>query len=200
MRVRSVIATIATAALCVAGLASPVMAADEPAVVTDRELVLGLVFGVGEIADELGTTASVVSGEDADGVLYEEQAQVAAADFLAYSGDGAAEALDLIRSGDPVDVLDGLEVLGSEIDTFVEARVGDPSGGATIAACGIAVVCVAYAAAAVHNTVALTAVAAVLIGAALWCGAWKWCSTSSTAASVGAREQFAVEVATQIGS
>jgi SdpC family antimicrobial peptide len=207
MKRTRIAAWAAAAALVVAGVIAPPAATASTPELTDEQLVLGLVFGVGEFADEIGTTADVrpSAGEDAAqaAAAYELSAREVTDDLLAGS-DELAQALDQVRAGDPALTEQAFATIGDVLDGYAaeqvaesEAVAADPDRMQALSPCGVAVVCWAYAAAAVHNTVVVTGAAAVVVAAALWCGAWAWCGNSvapTTEKSQLMREQFAVDV------
>jgi SdpC family antimicrobial peptide len=206
----TIAAMTAAVAIVLGGLFAPaaVASSTEPAV-SDEELVLGLVFGVGDFADEIGTAADVrATPEDTAAeaaVKYEQSATAVTHELLAEYGE-LAPALDLIREGDPALTEEAFATVGDVLDDYAASQVAHLDGAATapsagdvqaLSPCGVAVVCWAYAAAAVHNTVVVTGAAAVVVAAALWCGAWAWCGSSAESASPQSelmREQLAVDV------
>ncbi|CAH0162570.1 MULTISPECIES: hypothetical protein [unclassified Microbacterium] len=208
MTKKKLAAWVATAALVLTAMVAPPAAtASGPAELTDEQMVLGLVFGVGDFADRIGTTADVrPSGEQDAGeaaAAYERSAQQVTGELLAGSPE-LGTALDQIRQGDPALTEEAFATIGDVLDGYAAQQVAaaetvpaDPDQMQALSPCGVAVVCWAYAAAAVHNTVVVTGAAAVVVAAALWCGAWAWCGNSAAPTSEKSqlmREQFAVDV------
>lgn len=208
MKKKRIAAWVATAALVLTAIiAPPAATASAPDELTDEQIVLGLVFGVGDFADRIGTTADVrpVGEQDAADAAaeYERSAQAVTGELIATSPE-LATALDQIRAGDPTLTEQAFATIGDVLDEYAAAQVAatdvvaaDPDQVQALSPCGVAVVCWAYAAAAVHNTVVVTGAAAVVVAAALWCGAWAWCGNSVAPTSEKSqlmREQFAVDV------
>lgn len=207
MKKKRFAAWAATAALVLTAVIAPpaanASAADE---LTDEQIVLGLVFGVGDFADRIGTTADVRPSGEQDAAeaaaVYEQSAEEVTSELLATSPELGA-ALDQIRAGDPTLTEEAFVTIGDVLDEYAATQVAeteaaaDPDQMQALSPCGVAVVCWAYAAAAVHNTVVVTGAAAVVVAAALWCGAWAWCGNSVAPTSEKSqlmREQFAVDV------
>ncbi|MDN6158845.1 MAG: hypothetical protein L0J13_12990, partial [Brevibacterium sp.] len=178
-----VLALVLAATLGLAQATAASTTSDRP---SDKEMLLGLVYGDGPVANELGITQQRPSEiSEAD---YRKALDTSVDELLTDSqyASPVARALNSIRSDDPRVIEDGLDQLGEVVIEQVETNVNkDPElkaevekakseGEVDTQACGVAVVCVAYAAAAVHNTVAVTGLAAVVVGAALWAGTWKW--------------------------
>lgn len=200
----------AAVAIVVGGLFAPTaVASSTNSDVTDEDIVLGLVFGVGEFADEIGTAADVKptaehSAAEATAV-YKKSANAVTQELLA-DYDELGPALDLIRSGDPVATEEAFAVIGDVLDDYATTQVAEAESASLrkgagqvqpLSPCGVAIVCWAYAAAAVHNTVVVTGAAAVVVAAALWCGAWAWCGNSASPTSEKSqlmREQLVVDV------
>lgn len=177
---------------------------------TDEEILLGLVYGHGAVAKELDIVQEKpekVSVSD-----YEEAINSSVNSLL---NDGAynkktAEALEQIRSDDPRIVENGIEDLGKVVLAQAEDNLSkDPelkreinsikAGAKTEPQCGVGIVCVAYAAAAVHNTVVLTGLAAVVVGGALWAGVWKWVGKGSVDSSeISAEREFLIAEITKL--
>jgi hypothetical protein len=175
---------------------------------SDVEILEALAYGSGDLARQLGVEigADIPASSGFDLLDYRLKAEEASAELLAAERQRLRPVLEDLRSGDLYRVRDASETLGEivvdhtrqkmvsqNIDVTDESPV---SGGGR---CGFAVVCIAYAAAGVHNVVVATAGAAVVVGAALWCGAWAWCSReASSGESTAARERLAVQVASNI--
>lgn len=175
---------------------------------TDVEIVAALAYGAGELAGELGTELGrdVPVAGDFDVETYRHQARSASREVLAAESPALDGVLVDLRSGDVFAVERASADLGEIVvehtrDAMMRegvdpAAVGDE---AITPSCGVAVVCVAYAAAAVHNAAVATAAAAVVVSVALWCGAWTWCGKAASGAeSTAARERLAVEVAASV--
>lgn len=158
----------------------------------DREIVGGLLFGIGDFAEE--TNNSVVI-EDAElRQDYEEGATKSLDGFLESKGEDIADPLDDLKSGEVNRVNEGLDSVAQIYTEHVKDTVGEEAfaeaadeQGLSTAACGAAIACVAYAALAVHNTVAVTALAAAVVGGAVACGVW-WVDCSANSAGVRAAE------------
>lgn len=203
-----------TALIAPPASASPAPAASasaEAPAYSDKEIVLGLVFGVGDFAAQIGTKAEVQPQKGqtkaAANKAYKAAAAKAAAELLSRYPE-LSTAVNEFRSGDPVAAEQAFTVVGKVLNDYSKQKAseqgavqktGASSKSSSKIACGVAVVCWAYAAAAVHNTVVVTGLVAVVIGGALWCGAWAWCgsgkSGSLSAESKLKREQLAVDVA-----
>lgn len=213
---KTTLAAIGTAvAIVVGGMFAPTaVAASTNSGVSDEDIVLGLVFGVGDFADDIGTAADVrptaeLSAADAT-VAYEKSANAVTQDLLA-DYDKLGPALDLIRSGDPVATEEAFAAIGEVLDEYATTQVAAAESTSLrsgvgqvqpLSPCGVAIVCWAYAAAAVHNTVVVTGAAAVVVAAALWCGAWAWCGNSASPTSGKSqlmREQLVVDVTVAAG-
>lgn len=209
MNKKKLAAWVATAALVLtAVIAPPAATASASDELTDEQIVLGLVFGVGDFADRIGTTADVQPSGEQDAAeaaaVYERSSREVTSELLATSPE-LGTALDQIRAGDPTLTEEAFATIGDVLDEYAATQVAaseaaaaaDPDQMQALSPCGVAVVCWAYAAAAVHNTVVVTGAAAVVVAAALWCGAWAWCGNSVAPTSEKSqlmREQFAVDV------
>ncbi|WP_162621783.1 hypothetical protein [Microbacterium suaedae] len=204
MKVRNKLATIAAAAVVLVGGGGITAATANTTEPTDREVVQGLLFGNGEFASEVNN--EVVIEDSAVRAEYEQGIEEALDEFLDAESDAVAGYANDIRSGDINRVDAGLDGLAETYMAHAEETVGEEAlaavaeeQGVTPQACGVAVVCVAYAAVAVHNTVALTALAGAVVGAAVACGAW-WVDCTANSAAVttqnsrAAQEQFVAEV------
>jgi SdpC family antimicrobial peptide len=210
--VHKTITALASAALVSASLAGVTPASAAPAAappeVSDVELVAALAYGAGDLAGELGTELGrdvpVTGSFDVD--AYRAQAETASREVLDAEGAQLSDVLTALRSGDVFRVdqasADLGEIVVAHTRAAMERQGVDPDAqgsGAGTPRCGVAVVCVAYAAAGVHNAAVATAAVAVVVSVALWCGAWTWCGKAATGSeSTAARESLAVEVAATV--
>lgn len=205
MKFRTIVALLVTVLVSIAGTGLATATTRFDRSVTDRELVLGLVYGVGPAADDLGVSAEVTnSGQRAAQARYESAAIRSVDTMLADYPADMESAIEHLRSGDPVRTEQGLSELGSVVNTFSRSQLSaqglspaqaQAAGAESTQACGVAVVCVAYAAAAVHNTVVVTGLAAVVVGGALWCGIWLWCGSSATDSTTqAAKERLVLDI------
>ena len=165
----------------------------------------GAAVGTGDFAEEVNN--DVVIDDAAARADYEQGVDDVLDEFIAAEGDNVAGYVADIRSGDINRVDVGLDGLAETYTAHVKDTAGEEAIEAAAAdqgispqACGVAIACVAYAALAVHNTVAVTALAAAVVGAAVACGAW-WvdCAANSAAVSIqnsrAAQENFVADVA-----
>lgn len=181
--------------------------AETAAAYTDAEVAEAVAFQTGPAARAAGVSAEhLFTASQLVGVR--SQARQLLSD-VQYRGQLAGIADDL-RSGNPSLVENAAHQLALELLTSVEdvygievaeeaARVDSSVGG--YGWCSWAVACVAYAAVAVHNTVAVTALAAVAAGgvvalaAAVWKAKWFWSGGKSGESTI-VQERFIAEVTT----
>jgi hypothetical protein len=157
---------------------------------SDHDLVAGLVFQIGPVADELALAGAKPANLSAEEYLHLVDASVT--DLLEHYDATVDPALTLIRSGDPVRAEQGLNLLGDAAiqqsqDLLsiggIDWKPGDDE--AISPKCGAAVVCAAYITVGVHNNVVgtafvvLVAGAAVSAGAVLWTGKWVWMKSAT---------------------
>lgn len=172
---------------------------------TDADLLLALVYGSGALADSLGTALRADDfGSPELATDYARHVEEDAAVLLRDEKDALEPLLSSLRSDSAFEVDSAFTALQPIVHRHFEKGLREQGvaleqleGEAPGARCGAAVVCIAYAAAAVHNVAVVTAAAAVVVAVALWCGAWKWCSSSSSGANAmtqAAREQLVVTV------
>jgi len=204
---------LATVALLTGGLVgmSPSHAAAEPSAKpgpTDVEIVDALAYGAGDLARQLGTEVGndvlVSGGFDVED--YRVKASAASREVLAAERQRLDPVLADLRSGNVYRALSASEKLGQIVVEHTRQQMNaegvDPAdlpSAEGSGRCGVAVVCVAYAAVGLHNAAVATAAAAVVVSVALWCGAWTWCGKAATGdESTAARERLAVQVAATI--
>lgn len=191
--------------------AQPANAAAEPVATSDPsdvEIVDALAYGAGDLARQLGTEVGsdvLVSGrfnvED-----YRVKARSASEEVLATERQRLEPVLTDLRSGNVYRVQEASEKLGRIVVDHTRQQMNaegvDPAdlpSAEGSGRCGVAVVCVAYAAVGLHNAAVATAAAAVVVSVALWCGAWTWCGKAVTGdESKAARERLAVQVASTV--
>jgi hypothetical protein len=204
---------LAAAVLLVGSLvsANPSNAAAEPSAASgpsDVEIINALAYGAGDLAGQLGTEVGsdvLVSGSF-DVVDYREKARAASAEVLAAEHRRLEPVLADLRSGDVYRIQEASEELGEIVVDHTRQQMdaegvdsADLPSAEGSGRCGVAVVCVAYAAVGAHNAAVATAAAAVVVSVALWCGAWTWCGKAATGdESEAARERLAVQVASTI--
>jgi SdpC family antimicrobial peptide len=167
----------------------------------EQEILNGLLFGIGDFAAQTGNEITQFQGiTEAE---YQAQAAVVLDGFTEAHGSELKPVLADLQSGNINRVETGLNDLAQLYSGYLEALIG-PEDYAALqrsqdpapTACGVAVVCVAYAAAAVHNTVAITGLAAVVVGGAVACGVW-WVDCGLSAQQNTSRaetEYFVAEV------
>lgn len=185
------------------------------AVFTDAEIEVldGLLLGVGPFAEKIGSdVAAVIPAERYDD--YVQEATAFREDLVAARPREVRAALSQIASGNVNRVEQGISAIGEtlieygqevtqeavdrgELDESVIAAITDPAGTVTPNVCTpltfCAVALVVYAAVAVHNTAAVTALAAVVIGAWTWCGVTSGCSAATEVAGVQADDRVRYE-------
>lgn len=150
---------------------------------TERDILAGLLFGIGDFAAEIGIEVTQFRGiTEAE---YHSQVEEALDNFIEAHGPELKPVLADLRSGDIHRVETALTNLAQLFTGHLEAVYGpeqyalalqgtDPTPASP---CGLAVVCFFYAAAAFHNTVIFTAAAIAALSAAaaiavtVWCGA-----------------------------
>ncbi|WP_103063044.1 hypothetical protein [Actinomyces qiguomingii] len=171
----------------------PTTAAQPTTSISDDDLLEGLLYGRGPVADKLGLRVMLPS--DLPEAKYTEAVNYSIQELKTKYPDELDETLAKLRDDDPVVVEDGLEALSSIALNYEEYKL---SGGADDhraepAPCGVAVICIGYAALAVHNTVAVTGLAVVVVGGAVVAGKWLWAgSNSSTSSAV--REELVADL------
>ncbi|WP_126412142.1 hypothetical protein [Actinomyces slackii] len=159
---------------------------------SDQQVVKGLMYGVGPVAEEIGFEIQLP--ESISEQEYVNAVDHTVNDLIATRSNEIHSAVTLIKSDDPLEVEKGLDALAQVGISYAEEKMPEVvDQEPQPAACGAAVVCVAYLAAAVHNTVAITAFGAVVIGAAVYAGAWLW-GPASAKVSAATRESFVVDV------
>jgi hypothetical protein len=175
---------------------------------TDLEIIDALAFGAGDLARQLGTEvgSDVLVSEEFDVQDYRVKTRAASAEVLTAEHQRLAPVLADLRSGNVYRAQAASEQLGQIVVGYTRQQM--EAEGVDLAAlpsadgsgrCGVAVVCVAYAAAGVHNAAVATAAVAVVVSVALWCGAWTWCGKAATGVeSSAARERLAVQVASAL--
>lgn len=159
----------------------------------DRQLLDGVLFGVGPVAEDLGNSIVPLFTQDEYETVQGYIDETSRA-FVAAKPEETAKAVDLLRSGSVNSTESGIETLGAafteyltetysqeELDASVEV-IGEnsvvPMCG-VVAACAAAVYLAVYAGIVVHNAAAVTAAGAVVVSVYAWCGAWVGCSLSS---------------------
>lgn len=175
---------------------------------SDVEIVDALAYGAGDLAGELGTEVGtdLLVSDSFDLADYRAKAHAASNEVLAAEQQRLKPVLADLRSGNVYRVQKGSADLGqivvehtrAEMDAEGTAPAGLPSAEGS-GRCGVAVVCVAYAAVGVHNAAVATAAAAVVVSVALWCGAWTWCGKAAAGDdSTAARERLAVQIVSTV--
>jgi hypothetical protein len=178
---------------------------ESAAAFTDADLLLALVYGSGALAHSLGTELRADDfGSPELASDYARSVEDDAAVLLREEKEALKPVLGSLRSDSAFQVNGAFSALQPIVHRHFEKSLREEGvaleqldGEAPGTRCGAAVVCIAYAAAAVHNVAVATAAAAVVVAVALWCGAWKWCSSSSSGANEmtqAAREQLVVTV------
>lgn len=175
---------------------------------SDAEIVEALAYGAGDLARQLGTEvgSDVLVAGNFDVEDYRAKARAASAEVLAAERQRLDPVLADLRSGNVYRAQEASQELGQVVVDHTRRQMNaegvDPAdlpSAEGSGRCGVAVVCVAYAAVGVHNAAVATAAAAVVVSVALWCGAWTWCGKAATGdESAAARERLAVQVATTI--
>lgn len=175
---------------------------------SDVEIVNALAFGAGDLAGRLGTEVGtdVLVSDDFDVDGYRAKARAASSEVLSAEKERLQPVLQGLRSGNVYRVQTASAELGAIVVDHtrkqMEAEGVDPAALPSAQGsgrCGVAVVCVAYAAVGAHNAAIATAAVAVVVSVALWCGAWTWCGKAATGSeSAAARERLAVQVASII--
>lgn len=204
---------LAAVVLLVGGVvsASPSHAAAEPSAkpgLSDVEIVEALAYGAGDLARQLGTEvgSDVLVSSSFDVEDYRVQARAASTEVLAAERKRLDPVLADLRSRNVYRAQEASEKLGQIVVDHTRQQMdaegvdpADLSSAEGSGRCGVAVVCVAYAAVGAHNAVVATAAAAVVVSVALWCGAWTWCGKAATGdESTAARERLAVQVVSTI--
>jgi len=204
---------LAAVVLLVGGVvgATPSHAAADPSAKpgpSDVEIVDALAYGAGDLARQLGTEvgSDVLVASSFDVEAYRMQARAASTEVLAAERKRLDPVLADLRSGNVYRAQEASEKLGQIVVDHtrqqMDAEGVDPAdlpSAEGSGRCGVAVVCVAYAAVGAHNAVVATAAAAVVVSVALWCGAWTWCGKAATGdESTAARERLAVQVASTV--
>lgn len=175
---------------------------------SDVDIVDALAYGAGDLASELGTEVGkdLLVSDSFDLDDYRAKARAASIDVLAAEQQRLKPVLADLRSGDVYRVQQGSADLGqivvehtrTTMDAQDIASDGLPSAEGS-GRCGVAVVCVAYAAVGAHNAAVATAAVAVVVSVALWCGAWTWCGKAATGdESTAARERLAVQIVSTV--
>jgi hypothetical protein len=175
---------------------------------SDVDIVDALAYGAGDLASELGTEVGkdLLVSDSFDLDDYRAKAHAASIEVVAAEEQRLKPVIADLRSGDVYRVQRGSAHLGqivvehtrAEMDAEGIAPAGLPSAEGS-GRCGVAVVCVAYAAVGVHNAAVATAAAAVVVSVALWCGAWTWCGKAAAGDdSTAARERLAVQIVSTV--
>lgn len=150
----------------------------------ERDILGGLLFGIGDFAAEIGNEITQFRGiTEAE---YRAQTEAILDGFIAARGPELKPVLADLRSGEIHRVETGLTDLSQLYIDYLETVLKPDQYAAAVqgadpitTACGLAVVCVFYAAAAVHNTVVITGVAAVALAVWKACGVVnEQCATS----------------------
>lgn len=175
---------------------------------SDVEVVEALAYGAGDLARQLGTEvgSDVLVSNAFDVEDYRAKARAASHEVLEAEHVRLTPILAELRSGNVYRVQNASEDLGQIVVEYtrqqMDAEAVDPAdlpSAAGSGRCGVAVVCVAYAAVGVHNAAVATAAVAVVVSVALWCGAWTWCGkAASSDESTAARERLAVQVVANV--
>ena len=210
---KHVLASLVTAALLLGSVvgASPSHASVDSRAAseaTDVEIIDALAYGAGDLARQLGTEvgSDVLVSRGFDVEDYRAKARAASAEVLAAERQRLDPVLAALRSGNVYRAQEASEELGQIVVDHTRQQMNaegvDPAdlpSAEGSGRCGVAVVCVAYAAVGVHNAAVATAAAAVVVSVALWCGAWTWCGRAATGEeSNAARERLAVQVVSTI--
>ncbi len=178
------------------------------------DVVDGLIFGTGDFADEIGNSLETAMDRK-EFSAYEAEAAELRDELLAENPREVRAALDQITSGNVNHVESGLKSLGDTMVAFAEEQtdeaiargdidaatveqIADGSGEVSPNVCTPATFCAIgwalYAAVVAHNTVAVTGLAAVVVGGYLWCGIETGCSAGAgTASQRGATDTVAYE-------
>ncbi|MDR6171142.1 hypothetical protein [Curtobacterium sp. SORGH_AS_0776] len=182
---------------------------------SDQDLLLidGALFGVGPVAQQLGTSIDTVfSGDELQRI--ETYARDARDGLVASRASAVEQAVDDIRSGSVNTVEDGFRTLGDAFESYVEetysaeeleAATQKYSSSAVVPMCGAVAACVAavafavYAGAVVHNAAAITAAAAVLVSVYAWCGAWVGCGRGADTGTERVKHEKFLANATRVG-
>lgn len=159
--------------------------------ISDDDLLRGLIYGQGPIADKLGL--QVTLPPDLSKAEYTKAVEYSIQELKAKYPDKLQKALAMLRDDDPVVVEKGLDGLSSILLEYEKDKLHGQTPDAEPSACGVAVVCVAYAAAAVHNTVAVTGLAVLVMGAAVAAGQWLWVGKSNSSPST-VREELVADL------
>ncbi|WP_162933886.1 hypothetical protein [Actinomyces lilanjuaniae] len=155
-------------------------------------MLQGLMYGVGPVAESVGIEVELTG--DLEGGTYEELVETTVDDFLNEYPSEIDSALSLVRSRNPIEVEKGLQNIGEIGIEYAEQRLPRPVMDTSQQRwCGAAVVCVAYFVAAAHNTVAVTALAAVVAGGAVYLGKWTW-GPARNSMSAATREALIVDI------
>lgn len=164
------------------------------ATTSDDDILRGLLYGRGSVAEELGLWATLPQGVSER--VYTQIIDTMIREFKLRYPDEINESLRLVRSDDPLQVEKGLDLLSTTFNRFQESMFAvntRPGLHKPASPCGFAVACWAYAALAVHNTVVITALGAVVIGGAVVAGGWLWVGKNSLTPSV-AREELVADL------
>lgn len=201
----SMAAIVAAVSIAMIATATPA-AGSTDATYSDGAVIEAVAFQTGPAASAVGTDlADVLPPSQLR--LYRSQA------LRLIDGAEARGHLDGIvadiRSGNPAVVERALRSLSDELVASAEAEYGadvvrealrDQQAVGGYGACSFAVVCVAYAAAAVHNTVAVTALAVAAAGgviapaAAVWKGKWFWSAASGADGSSLTQDRYIADI------
>ncbi|MDO5099395.1 MAG: hypothetical protein Q4D85_11675 [Corynebacterium sp.] len=159
--------------------------------VSDDDILKGILFGIGPVAKHIGF--QVQMPKNLTFGQYETAVNKTINDLPSIYRHELRSVLMQLRSGDPVEVEQGMSDLSNIVVDYAAKKAPSYSMKRVRPACGVAVVCVAYAAAAVHNTVVVTGLVAVVVGGALWAGAWRWVGRRSHI-QAASREALVVDV------
>jgi hypothetical protein len=175
---------------------------------SDVEIVDALAYGAGNLARQLGTEvgSDTLTSGDLDVEDYRAKAHAASREVLAAERERLDPVLSDLRSGNVYRAQEASEELAQIVVDHTRQQMNaegvdpvDLPSAERSGRCGVAVVCVAYAAVGLHNAAVATAAAAVVVSVALWCGAWKWCGKAASGdESTAARERLAVQIASTI--
>ncbi|WP_141692747.1 hypothetical protein [Leifsonia xyli] len=202
-----ILAAVSILALVLTSVASPASAVEQSTVAMDStsagsslmtavdvQIIDGVLFGMGPVADSLGNSVSALFSSPDDLAIVEANLQSARDAFLEVKEPEADAAVEKIRSGSVNTVTAGLEQLGQSFNDYIKetyteeelaSAVQNYGGVAVVPMCGVVAACAAavavavYAGVIVQNAAAITAATAVVVAAALWCGAWTWCGRSA---------------------
>jgi len=170
---------------------------------TERDILAGLLFGIGDFAAEIGNEVPAIAGLSK--AEYQAQAEETLDGFISAHSVELKPVLADIRSGDINRVEVGLDGLARLYLGYVESQVSAEEyallqqGQEYLPACGLAWACVVTVV--IHNTVAITSAAAVAISAALalaitvWCGVTDKDCQIERAPSRAEAEYFRAEIA-----